>query len=164
VTAGSKYPERQSELRWSESIHIDRDPETVFAAMLDQHTVIKWSAWPEATGYRCAVAGDGKSVGSEIVFADPSGNRMGRQRITEVGKSVVHNQMRNRGPAGRWVEPTVDFRVEQDGDGTRAYLDFEVAPPAPRLLLPFAHRYLKKSIRPLHVEDLRRLKRLLEEG
>ncbi len=45
--------------------------------MLDQHTVIKWLAWPEATGYPCAVSGDGRSVGSEIVFADPSGKHMG---------------------------------------------------------------------------------------
>ena len=36
--------------------------------MLDQHTVIEWSAWPEATGYPCAVSGDGRSVGSEIVL------------------------------------------------------------------------------------------------
>jgi hypothetical protein len=33
-------------LRWSESIHIDRSPQSVFEAMLDQHTVIEWSAWP----------------------------------------------------------------------------------------------------------------------
>jgi hypothetical protein len=55
-------------LRWSESIHIDRSPQSVFEAMLDQHSVIEWSAWPEATGYPCAVSGDGRSVGSEIVL------------------------------------------------------------------------------------------------
>ena len=69
--------ERASELRWSESIHIDISPQAVFEAMLDQHTVIEWSAWPEATGYPCAVSVDGRSVGSEIVFADPSGKHMG---------------------------------------------------------------------------------------
>ncbi len=149
-------------MRWSESIQIAGSPDAVFEAMLDQHKVMKWSAWPDATGYRCAVSGDGRSVGSEITFTDPSGKHMGRQRITEVGKTVVRNKMRNRGPGGRWVEPSVDFRVEPDGEGTRAYLDFEVNPPVPKLLRPLAHRYLKKSIRPVHVEDLRRQKLFVE--
>jgi carbon monoxide dehydrogenase subunit G len=149
-------------VRWSESIRIEAAPEAVFEAVLDQHTVIKWSAWPDATGYGCAVSGDGRSVGSEIVFEDSSGRHMGRQRITRVTDNVVYNRMRNRGPGGRWVEPAVDFRVEPDGEGTRAYLDFEVEPPVPKILRPLAHRYLAKSIRPLHVEDLRRLKILVE--
>jgi hypothetical protein len=149
-------------LRWSESIHIDSSPDAVLEAMLDQHKVIEWSAWPDATGYQCAVFGDGRSVGSEIVFSDPAGKHMGRQRITEVGKNIVRNTMRNRGPGGRWVEPLVDFRVESDGEGTRAYLDFEVLPPVPKILRPLAHRYLKKTIRPVHVEDLRRLKLFVE--
>lgn len=164
VTSLLRGIERKAKVRWTESIQISRSPDVVFEAMLDQNTVIKWSAWPEATGYRCAVSGDGRSVGSEILFEDPSGQHMGRQRITEVGRGVVRNKMRNRGPAGRWVEPTVDFRVEPHGDGTIAYLDFDVTPPVPRVLRPLAHRYLKKSIRPLHVEDLRRLKRLVEES
>lgn len=151
-------------MRWSESIHIDARPDAVFAAMLDQHTVIRWSAWPEATGYRFAVSGDGRSVGSEIVFEDSSGRQMGRQRITNVTDNVVHNRMRNRGPAGRWLEPAVDFRVERDGEGARAFLDFEAEPPVPKILRPLAHRYLRKSIRPLHVEDLRRLKAMVEHG
>lgn len=150
--------------RWRETIHIDSDPKTVFEAMLDQHKVIQWSAWPEATGYRCEVSGDGRSVGSEIAFCDRSGKHMGRQRITEVGQTVVRNRMRNRGPGRRWVEPAVDFQVEPEGDGTRAHLEFELDPPAPRILLPLAHRYLQRSIRPVHVEDLRRLKRFVEKG
>lgn len=151
-------------VQWSESIDIRRRPDVVFEAMRDQHTVLTWSAWPEATGYRCAVSGDGRSVGSEIVFSDSAGRHRGRQRITAVGDAVVRNTMRNRGPGGRWVEPRVDFRVEAHGDGTRAFLDFHIEPPVPRLFLPVAHWYLRRAIRPLHVEDLRRLKRLLEDN
>jgi hypothetical protein len=62
------------------------------------------------------------------------------------------------------VEPNVDFRVEPQGDGCLVHLDFDVTPPVPRPLHPIANRYLTRSIRPLHVEDLRRLKELVESG
>jgi carbon monoxide dehydrogenase subunit G len=149
-------------VRWTESIFIEQTPERVLDAIRDQNVLMRWSAWPEATGYTCAVEGDGRSVGSEIVFRSADGTVQGRQRITAIESSAVRNTMRNRGPRGTWVEPTVDFRVEAQGAGTMVHLDFDVTPPVPRLLHPVANRYLARSIRPLHVEDLRRLKALVE--
>jgi carbon monoxide dehydrogenase subunit G len=149
---------------WTESIYIEQAPERVLEAIRDQHVLMQWSAWPEATGYTCAVEGDGRSVGSQIVFRDSHGVEQGRQRITAVEDNAVRNKMRNRGPRGTWVEPTVDFRVEPRGQGSLVHLDFEVTPPVPRFLHPVANRYLSRSIRPLHVEDLRRLKALAESG
>jgi hypothetical protein len=151
-------------MRWTESIYVSAGPEVVLEAVRDQNVLMEWSAWPEATGYTCAVEGDGRSVGSEIVFRNADGVEQGRQRIVAVGDGVVRNQMRNRGPRGRWVEPSVDFRVERDGEGSRVHLDFEVEPPVPRILRPLANWYLTRSIRPVHVEDLVRLKALVETG
>jgi uncharacterized protein YndB with AHSA1/START domain len=151
-------------VRWTESIHVEQPPEQVYEAIRDQHVLMQWSAWPEATGYTCAVEGDGRSVGSEIVFRSSDGVEQGRQRITAVEDNAVHNKMRNRGPRGTWVEPTVDFRVEPDGPGSVVHLDFEVTPPVPRILHPIANGYLSRKIRPLHVEDLRRLKALVESS
>lgn len=139
-------------------------PDEVFEAVWDQNVLMVWSAWPEATGYTCAVEGDGRSVGSEIIFRSADGVEQGRQQLVAVGDGVVRNRMRNRGPRGRWVEPSVDFRVEAEGEGTRVHLDFEVEPPVPRVLQPLANRYLTRSIRPLHVADLVRLKALVETG
>lgn len=126
--------------------------------MRDQNVLMEWSAWPEATGYTCAIEGDGRSLGSEIVFRNADGIEQGRQRIVAVGVTGV----RNRGPRGRWIEPRVDFRVEPEGQGSRVHLDFEVEPPVPRVLRPLANRFLTRSFRPLHVEDLERLKALVE--
>ena len=151
-------------MRWTESIHVGQTPEKVFEAIRDQHVLMQWSAWPEATGYTCTVEGDGRSVGSEIVFRSSDGVEQGRQRITAVEHDIVRNKMRNRGPRGTWVEPTVDFRVEPDGTGSVVHLDFEVTPPVPKILQPVANQYLTRTIRPLHVEDLRRLKALTESA
>lgn len=149
-------------MRWTESIHIDKPVDTVFNAVLDQNVLMQWSAWPEATGYSCRVDGDGRSVGSEIVFVGKDGSEQGRQRISAIDGRVVKNALWSNGPRGRKVEPTVDFRVEPDGAGTRVFLDFEVTPPVPRPLRPIANRYIKHTVQPLHVEDLRRLKALVE--
>jgi uncharacterized protein YndB with AHSA1/START domain len=151
-------------MRWTESVFVAQTPEKVFEAIRDQNVLMQWSAWPEATGYTCAVEGDGRAVGSEIVFRSSDGIEQGRQRMTAVEPGIVRNTMRNRGPGGTWVEPNVDFRVEPQGGGCLVHLDFDVTPPVPRFLHPIANRYLTRSIRPLHVEDLRRLKELVESG
>lgn len=150
-------------MRWTQSIIIAQTPAKALEAIRDQHVLMRWSAWPEATGYTCAVEGDGRSVGSEIVFRSSDGMEQGRQCITAVEDNAVRNKMRNRGPRGTWVETTVDFRVEPDGEGSVVHLDFEVTPPVPKILHPIAG-YLSRTIRPLHVEDLRRLKALAESG
>jgi hypothetical protein len=57
-------------------ISIDRPFEEVHNALLDQQILMKWSAWPLATG-SCAVDGDGTTPGSSIVFTSPTGEEMG---------------------------------------------------------------------------------------
>ena len=67
-------------MQWSESIDIARPREQVHNAVADEHELMQWSAWPAATGYTCAVDGDGSSLGSVIVFTDrraPSGDGSG---------------------------------------------------------------------------------------
>lgn len=150
-------------MQWIESITIDRPKATVYAAVVDQHVLMQWSAWPEATGFTCRVEGDGTSPGSQIVFSDAEGVVQGRQTLLSEDGTLVRNQMKNRGPRGRDIEPRVDFRVEELGPtSTRVSLEFEVEPPVPALLKPIAARWLTKSIRPLHVKDLEQLKALVE--
>jgi hypothetical protein len=76
-------------ISWSESIDVDRPSDQVYPALHDQHTLMRWSAWPKATGYARAVDGDGTSTGSSIVFTAPSGEGMGRQTIAAVTATSV---------------------------------------------------------------------------
>lgn len=150
-------------ISWSESIEVDRPVDQVYRALHDQHMLMRWSAWPEATGYTCAVDGDGTSTGSSIIFSAASGQEMGRQTITAVTGTSVYNRLRNRGPGGRVVEPEVDLHAESLGPGrTRVRLDFRIEPPVPALLHPVARVFLSRRIRPLHRKDLANLKQLLE--
>lgn len=150
-------------VKWTESIFIDRPKATVYRAVLDQNTLMKWSAWPAATGYTCRVEGDGITPGSQIVFTDEDGKEQGRQTLTSADGTTVRNVMRNRGPGGRDIEPKVDFRVEAvDAETTRVSLDFDVDPPVPAPLRPVAKLWLTRRIRPLHVKDLQQLKDLVE--
>lgn len=151
-------------MKWTETIVIDRPQTAVYLAVLDQHTLMQWSAWPAATGFTCAVHGDGTSPGSQIVFTDADGTEQGRQTLTSADGTTVRNVMKNRGPGGRDIEPKVDFRVEAVGSGTtRVSLDFEVDPPVPALLRPIANTWLSRKIRPLHAKDHQQLKDLVEQ-
>lgn len=151
-------------MRWSESILIDAPRDDVYEAVADQQVLMVWSAWPRTTGFSCRVEGDGRSPGSQIVFTSPDGVEQGRQTLLAADGSWVRNRMRNPGPGNRWVEPRVDFRVQHAQAGTtEVTLEFEVTPPVPRLLHPIANRWLQRSIRPLHVQDLEQLKALVEQ-
>ncbi|MFK5647941.1 SRPBCC family protein [Ornithinimicrobium sp. LYQ121] len=150
-------------ISWSESIDIDRPVEEVYNAVLDQQVLMKWSAWPAATGYSCGVDGDGTTLGSSIVFTSPTGEEMGRQTIVDVTDTTVSNRLRNRGPGGRVIEPEIDFRVERLGlRRSRVLLDFRVVPPVPAPLRPVARLFLNLRIRPLHRADLKNLRSMLE--
>jgi|GEM_PF-4966564 len=52
-------------MQWTEGVMIDRPSAQVRAAVADENDLMAWSAWPQATGFACAVHGDGRSVGSE---------------------------------------------------------------------------------------------------
>jgi hypothetical protein len=150
-------------ITWSESIDIDRPVEEVHNAVLDQQILMKWSAWPQATGCSCAVDGDGTTPGSSIVFTSPTGEEMGRQTIVTVSDTTVSNRLRNRGPGGRVIEPEIDFMVEPlSPQRSRVLLDFRIAPPVPAPLRPVARLFLNLRIRPVHRADLKNLKSLLE--
>jgi len=150
-------------MKWTESIRIERPKDTVYPAVLDQTTLMEWSAWPAATGFTCQVEGDGTSPGSQIVFTDKDGKEQGRQTLVSADGTLIRNVMKNRGPGGRDIEPKVDFRVEEIGSSsTLVSLDFEVEPPVPALLRPIAKMWLTRNIRPLHIKDLEQLKDLVE--
>lgn len=152
-------------MQWVESIIIERPKAEVYRAVVDQNVLMQWSAWPEATGFTCRVEGDGTSAGSQIVFSDSHGVVQGRQTLLTEDGTLVRNQMKNRGPRGRDIEPRVDFRVEElSPSRTKVSLEFEVEPPVPAVLKPIAARWLTKSIRPLHVKDLEQLKALVERS
>ena len=146
-------------MEWTESIDIDRPLGQVQAAIADEHELMAWSAWPQATGYSCAVDGDGRSVGSAIVFRSPDGVEQGRQRLARVAPGRVEYRLRNRGPRGREMTPEVDFRLEPLGAAaTRVHLDFRASVPLPPGLRHVAELVLARRVRRLHVADLRQLK------
>lgn len=152
-------------MQWTESIVVDRPREQVHRAVADSHELMAWSAWPEATGYTCAVDGDGRSIGSTIVFTDPKGVEQGRQRLTSVAPERIEYRLRNRGPGGRDVTPEVDFRLDDLGDGrTRVHLDFRNTVPLPPGLRHIAEFVLGRRVRPLHVKDLVQLKQHVERA
>lgn len=150
-------------MEWTESIVVDRPLAQVRAAIADEHELMAWSAWPAATGYTCAVDGDGRSVGSAIVFRDRAGVEQGRQRLARVEADRVEYRLRNRGPGGRDMTPEVDFRLHAlDETRTRVDLDFRAAAPLPPGLRQVAELMLGRRVRRLHVEDLRLLKAHVE--
>ncbi len=152
-------------MEWTESIVVDRPPAEVHAAIADEHRVMAWSAWPAATGYRCAVDGDGRSVGSAIVFRDGSGVEQGRQRLAGVEADRIEYRLLNRGPFGRDMTPEVDFRLDAVDPGrTRVHLDFRATAPLPAGLRQLAELLLGRRVRRLHVEDLALLKAHVEDG
>ena len=146
-------------MEWTESIDIDRPVQQVHAAIADEHELMRWSAWPRATGFTCAVEGDGRSPGSAIVFRSADGTEQGRQQLARVEPGRVAYRLRNRGPRGRDMTPEVDFRLDPLGVGaTRVHLDFRATvplPPGPRHLAEFL---LGRRVRRLHVVDLQQLK------
>ena len=150
-------------MEWTERIVVDRPLAQVQAAIADEHQLMAWSAWPRATGYRCAVDGDGRSVGSAIVFRDRAGVEQGRQRLTRIEPDRVEYRLRNKGPHGRDMTPEVDFRLDAlDASRTRVHLDFRATAPLPPGVRRLAELLLGRRVRRLHVEDLELLKAHVE--
>jgi Polyketide cyclase / dehydrase and lipid transport len=151
-------------VEWTESIVVDRPLPQVRAAIADENELMAWSAWPRATGYSCVVEGDGRSLGSAIVFRDSSGSEQGRQRLSLVAADRVEYRLRNRGPRGRDITPEVDFRFDDlGGTRTRVHLDFRAAVPLPPGARHITELVLGRRVRRLHVEDLRQLKAHVEK-
>ncbi len=152
-------------MQWTESTVVDRPMAEVHDAIADENAVMRWSAWPAATGYTCAVDGDGRSIGSEIVFRNADGKEQGRQRLASVAPGLVEYRLRNRGPGGRDITPEVDFRLEDvDGSRTRVLLDFRGRAPLPPGLRQVAEFFLARRVRHLHRKDLEQLKDYVEQA
>ena len=152
-------------MEWSVSIVVDRPLEQVQQAVADEHELMRWSAWPQATGFSCAVEGDGRSLGSAIVFRDRAGVEQGRQHLTAVSPGRVEYRLRNRGPGGRVMTPEVDFRLEPAGpSSTRVHLDFRATAPLPPGLRQLAEAVIGRRVRALHVQDLEQLKTHVEHS
>jgi Polyketide cyclase / dehydrase and lipid transport len=150
-------------VEWTENIVVDRPLAVVQAAIADEHRLMTWSAWPRATGYSCSVDGDGRSIGSAIVFRDRAGVEQGRQCLTRVEPDRVEYRLRNKGPRGRDMTPEVDFRLEAlDDSHTRVHLDFRATAPLPPGVRQVVEQLLGRRVRRLHVEDLELLKAHVE--
>jgi carbon monoxide dehydrogenase subunit G len=150
-------------MQWTESITIDRPPARVRQAIADENELLQWSAWPEATGYTCRIDGDGRSVGSAIVFTDTKGTTQGRQILHAFDEHTVDYRLRNRGPGGREMTPKLRFRLEGiDGERTRVHLDFQATAPLPPGLRHLVEAAMSRRVRRLHVKDLDQLKAHVE--
>ena len=150
-------------MKWSESIDIDRAATEVLRAVADETELLQWSAWPEATGYTCAIEGDGRSLGSAIVFTDAKGVLRGRQVLHAVGQNSVEYRLRNRGPFGREMTPQVRYRCSDLGDArARVNLDFEAEAPLPPGVRNLVEAVLGRRVRRLHIKDLEQLKAHVE--
>lgn len=150
-------------MQWTESITIERPLDRVRKAIADENELLAWSAWPEATGYSCAIDGDGRSVGSAIVFTDARGTIQGRQVLHALGDRTVDYRLRNRGPFGQEMTPNLRFRLEDlDGVRTRVHLDFQATAPLPPGLRHLVEAVMSRRVRSLHVKDLDQLKAHVE--
>jgi hypothetical protein len=89
-------------MEWTESIDVDRPVEQVHAAIADENELMLWSAWPQATGFRCAVDGDGRSIGSSIVFRSPDGVEQGRSAWRGSSPGASSTGCATAAPAGAW--------------------------------------------------------------
>lgn len=151
-------------MKWTECVVVDGPVARVRQAVADENELLQWSAWPEATGYTCHIDGDGRSVGSTIVFTDAKGTVQGRQVLQSVEENAVDYRLRNRGPGGREMTPHVRYLLDDvDGARTRVRLDFDAAAPLPPGVRHVVEAVMGRRVRRLHVEDLRRLKAHVEE-
>ncbi|MCV7169232.1 SRPBCC family protein [Mycobacterium manitobense] len=150
-------------MEWTETIVVTRPLEQVRDAIADENQLMAWSAWPKATGFSCAVEGDGTSIGSAITFRDRAGVVQGRQRLTRIETDRVEYRLRNRGPGGREMTPELDFRLTPvDDTHTRVHLDFRATAPLPPGLRQLAELVLGRRVRRLHIQDLEQLKAHVE--
>lgn len=76
-------------MKWTEIITNERPVDQVRRAIADEHALMAWSAWPAATGYSCGVEGDGRTVGSQIVFRDGRGRERGRQTLAALADDRI---------------------------------------------------------------------------
>jgi hypothetical protein len=150
-------------MRWTESIVVERPITQVAASIADENELMRWSAWPQATGYTCSVDGDGTTIGSCIVFRDRQGVEQGRQRLSQSTAERIEYRLTNRGPGGRTMTPEVDFRLQPLGARrTQVFLDFRVEVPLPPILRQLGDAVFGRRVRALHVKDLQQLKQHVE--
>jgi len=111
------------------------------------------------------VDGDGRSIGSEIVFRYKRGAEQGGQKLTSATSTRVEYRLRNRGPRGKEMTPEVDFRLEDlAGRQTRVHMDFRATAPLPPGLRQLAELVIGRRVRVLHRTDLQQLKTYVESA
>ena len=150
-------------MRWTETITINRPLDEVRRAVADEHALMAWSAWPEATGYACDIEGDGRALGSQIVFRDGRGRERGRQTLTAVTDDRISYRLNNAGPLGREMKPELDFRFAEAGRATLVHLDFRADVPLPPPARQLVDSLMGRRVRRLHLRDLRQLKDYVEQ-
>ena len=152
-------------MQWTRSIVVERPLAQVQEAIADEHRLMEWSAWPEATGYHCAVDGDGRL--DRLRHRVP---RLHRRRARaaapdEGGARPGRVPPAQRRPRRAGHDPEVDFRLERvDETRTYVHLDFRAAAPLPVGVRQVVELLLGRRVRRLHDEDLERLKVHVEQA
>ena len=134
---------------------VDRSLTAVQAVIADEQQLMQWSAWPQATGFTCAIDGDGRSLGSAIVFRDGKGVEQGRQRLTPVtpGPGLVPAAQPRPGRSGHDPRGRLPARARRPVPN-RVHFDFRADVPLPAGLRHLAEAVMGRRVRALHVKDL----------
>jgi len=152
-------------LAYTEEITIAAPVRDVYDDIRLQDHLMRWSAWPGATGSTCAVdatgavAGQDGQVGARTVFFS-KGRRIGHQEIVALDPDrSVSFTLEGAGPPH---SPRLTFRLHPRGPGeTRVVLDFENRFPRPfNAIWHFAG--LSRWTRRMHRRDLDGLKAFSE--
>ncbi|MEM6955856.1 MAG: SRPBCC family protein [Myxococcota bacterium] len=155
-----------TKIAYTESVTVNASSADVYDDIRLQRRLMRWSAWPQETGSKCAVdtahaepKADGE-VGARTVFYSKKGKRIGHQAIVrlEPGREV---EMTLEG-AGPPHSPTMTFELmPQANEQTRVHLHFENRFPRP--FNAVWHFFgLSRWTRRMHVKDLEGLKAFCE--
>jgi len=144
-------------MRVVETVRIDRPAEDVWSVIADLDSHTKWR--PSVREFR-QVSDDPLGVGSRI-----------REVLDWRGREIVIDDVvtafeppHRFGIRGGWkaADFEVDFRLEPDGDGTNATMDWPLYPKS--LLMKVAAPFMGGAMRRATKEELELLKAYVERG
>ena len=143
-------------VHYSEKIVIAAPVKQVYDNIRSQSDLMKWSAWPEATGSTCSVENQDGSVGARTVFFN-KGKRFGHQEIIalETNKKVSMTLV-NSGPLKHTPYLDFDLRALSDTQ-TEVMLNFTNTYQRP-FQVPAKLLGIVKWTRNLQIKDLEGLK------
>lgn len=143
-------------IHYTEKITISAPIKQVYDNIRSQADLMRWSAWPEATGSTCEVENTDGEVGARTVFFS-DGKRFGHQEIIalEPNKKVSMTLV-DSGPLKH--TPYLDFHLRSLSDvETEVTLDFTNTYKKP-FQVPAKLFGMVKWVRSLQIRDLEGLK------